>query len=680
MPILRPYESQTQVNGTLNVRADESSFGGSAARALGGAGQQLSNSANIIDQVDDAKSRIRSAAALSQMDLNWRQQMIERQNDPEFAKKYGEDGSRFADAFKTDFETFAAQTISSADARDRKYIEQGMYNLGESLMGDAMSYQAEVGQAFAIDTIKQGIDNARGSANLSPGQFTSIMANTDMVIDGAAHLDATKRRQLKQIALEEVTVGAALGSIEKGGAQAIINNTMTFTQIGPDGKPVTRTLRDILSEDTYDVLKNQSETYVKKLEAEAKEAIENKISDIDTAIAVAETPADFAAIQKALTDNAKLFSHKQNNAFKVDLYKAQKKINDDLGDQELGNMFGSGQAYLNPENSKNLKAYNSWYENVEAPKLQALDQDARNTRKVNIIDNAKVIPDYIKGDIKIAARSHDIDTITAAADFVDRLATKNPHMLQDFDQKDLARINMVRSQVAAGVEKSEALKRVDDALSPDNAIVYENRIATLKDEKIKYRDKALGLFDGWFTRAPDVTSNDVVSRQAIQVESDYRNAYETQFKLTGDKAEAERYAAGVVRGRYSTTTINGKKQLMRDAPEKYYGLPNDDNQWMRDQFVAEAKARLSGSMTEGATVDDVMLVPDPAYTPRTAAMGKPGYRMMMKRSDGAFVNLLGPKELFYFDPTPYKESKIFEARQRQANDPLDQIPQGAGIK
>lgn len=681
MPRLIPYESQVRQNGIVQTRASAEDFGSASARALQGAGQELSRSANIIDQVEEAKSRTRAAAEVSQFDLDWRERMIAMQNDPEFAQKYGVDGSRFADAFKQEYENFAVQTLGSASGKDRKYIEQGLYNLGESLMGSAMEYQAVVGEEFAIDTIKKSVDNARQSANISPSQYGSIVANTNLVIDGAAHINPTKRRQLKDVALEEVTVGAALSRIEKGQAGAVINNSMKFTYVGDDGKPVTKALRDIVSEDTYNTLKNQAESQIKKWEAESQKAIDNKISDIDTMIAMAETPEDFVAIQKEVASNAKLFSHKQNNAFKVDLYKKQKQVYDEIGEVQMGSLFGTSQAYLNPENEKAVKAYNKYFNRDVAPQLQDLPQDERNQRIVQIIDNAKVIPDYVKGDVKIAARSRDVNTITAAADMIDRLAAKNPHMLKDFDQKDLARINMVNSQIAAGLNKDEAMKRVDDALAPANAGVYESRENALKDAKLDYRSKALNLFDGWFTSAPDVKSNDIVSRAAIQVEADYRTAYETQFKLTGDEAEAERYAANVVNGRYATTEINGKKQLMRDAPEKYYGLPNDDNKWMRDQFVAEAKNRLNDSWTnEGTTVDDVMLVPDPTFTPRTAKMGRPGYRMMLKTQTGEFVNLLKPNELFFFDPTDYKQSKIFDARQQQAADPLNDIPTGPGIR
>ena len=69
MPRLDPYESQVRLNNTLNVQADSGAFGGQTARALGGVAREGENTANTINAVEEAKSRMRAAAFMTNADL-----------------------------------------------------------------------------------------------------------------------------------------------------------------------------------------------------------------------------------------------------------------------------------------------------------------------------------------------------------------------------------------------------------------------------------------------------------------------------------------------------------------------------------------------------------------------------------------------------------------------------------
>lgn len=675
MPVLDPYQSQVRLSG-VNVQATADDFGGQSARAISQLGGELENTSNVVAQVDDAKSRMRAAAFMTQADLDWRQKMIDMQNDPDFQTKYGVDGSGFADSFRDQFEQYAQEQIQNSDPRDRKYVEQGMYNLGESLMNSSMQYQAEVGAAFASDTLKKSIDNGSISAKLSPDQYTSILANATLMVNTAQNLDATTRRRFSEAATQQITTGAAMGRLEKGGegaAKAIKNGSMTFLALDENGKPVQKSLRDLVDARTFEVLSDQADTVIKKAESDRKQIFADIKSDIETGIEMAETPEDFLNISNAIKTNEAIFTHQQMNDLKVKMYKKSKSIREDYDSVDRGNAFASGQAYLNPANNDSVKDYNNYYNKKVAPVLADMQPEERNTYLANMVATTKVIPDALKGDIKVAARSTDANLLASTADFVDRLRIQNPHLIQDIDQRDLARIDMMNSKLASGATIDEAAKQVEDALNPANAAVYEKRTSDLKDLEVDYQSLAMKNFNApWYVKvlpgdsgSVSDTSSNFATRQIAQLTSEYRAAYETQYKLTGSQDAAEKYANQLVSGTYGVTKVNGNNQLMRFSPEKYFSIAGQDNDWMREQVLEEARKQLSNSWVDPKTTaeDNVIIVPVPGVTSRTAKEGRPLYKMMLLTQDGGYQDLLGGNKYFTFDPDKKIKTIVDEAKQ-----------------
>lgn len=670
MPRLDPYQSQVKLNGTLNVSANENMFGAASAKAGTEFGNQADKTGDVVAQVEDAKSRFRAANYMAGADLDWRSQMIAAQNDPEFSKKYGEDGSLFADNFKQKFEQYASDQIQAADPRDRKYIEQGMYNLGESLMGSAIEFQAKVGADFAATTLKKSINNGSISARLSPEQYTSILANATLAVSTAPGIDPMVRSKYAEAATKDITTGAALGRLEKGGvaaAKQIKSGQMVFMALDADGKPVKKTLSELVDADTFNMLDNQADTVIRKAESEANQARSDMKSDIEMQIEMAETPDDFLKASKLIEDNAGIFKHRELNEMRVKLYKQSKDIRKDYESVDRGNAFATGQAYLNPAMSDSVKDYNNYYNKRVSPALASMDQNERNTYLTNMVSTAKLIPDGLKGDLQVAARSTDPKQIAAAADLVDRIRMTNPHLVQDIDQKDLARIDMVNSKMAPGLTADKAMEQVDAALDVSNDAVFKKRTEELKDAKTDYQALALKNFNSSFlykmlpgdSGSIEDTTSEFATRQAAQITTEYKNAYETQYKLTGSTEAATKYANSVVAGTYGVTKINGKNQLMRHAPEKYFSIPNVDDDWMRKQVEEEAATAMKGILQDGnhpMNPKDAILIPAPYVTPRTAKEGRPLYKMMALSPDGGYVDLLGPNKFFTFD----KNKKIGE--------------------
>lgn len=693
MPVLDPYNSQVRLQG-VNVQAAADDFGGQTARAISQLGGELENTSRVVAQVDDAKSRMRAAAIMTQIDLDWRQRMIQMQNDPDFQQKYGVDGSAFADAFKEEFEAFATDTISAADRRDKKYIEQGLYNLGESLMSSAIAYQAEVGAAFTADTLKKSIDNGAISAKLTPDQYTSILANATLAVNTAENIDATTRRRFMDAATQQITIGAAMGRLEKGGeaaANAIKSGKMSFITLDEQGNPVKKSLRELVDARTFELLSDQADTVIKKAANERAQIYADIKSDIDTAIEMAETPEDFLNIEKAIAGNEGILKHKEVNDLRVKMYKKSKAIREDYESLQRGSAFATGQAYLNPANNDNLKDFNNYYNKSIAPILADMEPDERNVYLANLVATTKVIPDMLKGDIKNAARSLDPNVVATTADFVDRLRMSNPHLIQDIDKNDLGRIDMMNSKLASGATIDEAYKQVEDALNPANAAVYDRRVSELKDLELDYEMMALENFNApWYVKilpgdsgSVSDTKSNFATRQIAQLTSEYRAAYETQYKMTGDTEAAKRYANQVVSGLYGVTKVNGTNQLMRHAPEKYYSINGVNNEkWMRQQVLDQANEILKNSwVVPGTSAEkDVILTPIPGVTSRTAKEGRPLYKLMLLTPDGGYQDLLGNNKFFRFEPEKQIQKLIDDARAEEGGNPLDNTPTEPGIR
>jgi hypothetical protein len=376
-------------------------------------------------------------------------------------------------------------------------------------------------------------------------------------------------------------------------------------------------------------------------------------------------------VSRLIEDNAGAFKHKELNEMRVKMYKQSKDIRKDYDSVDRGNAFASGNAYLNPADSDAKKDFNNYYNKRVAPMIATMEPNERNTYLTNMVATAKIIPDGLKGDIQTASRSTDPKLIATTADFIDRLRMTNPHVLADIDAKDMARLDMVNQKMASGLNADKAMEQVDAQLSETNDAVFKVRAEELKDAKLDYKALALENFNApWYVKmipgdsmsVEDSTSNFATS-QAAQITSEYKAAYETQYKMTGDTLAAQKHANSVVAGTYGVTNINGKNQLMRNPPEKYFGIDNVDNDWMREQVVEEARKAISNSWIDPSVkAENVILVPAPYVTSRTAREGRPAYKMMALTPDGGYTDILGANSFFTFDKQKKIGSLLDDAR------------------
>lgn len=363
----------------------------------------------------------------------------------------------------------------------------------------------------------------------------------------------------------------------------------------------------------------------------------------------------------------------KGNALRKKVFTKLEKEQEKFDSINAGSAFAGGQEFLNRQDPKAAAAYNDYYESIE-PGLATLDPNERNAAITGIVNNAKSVPNRLTGDIQRIARSTDVDQITQAVDLIDRIGDQNPHLIGDIaPEKDLARLRMINDRVNQGYTEEEALKIVDDILDPRNEITQGEANAQLKEKKLDYRGKAMGLFDSSilpFNLGLE-TEGQVAKGQLDGLTAAYRVKYEDHYRITRDEKLSAKYAEQFVKGRYGVTKVNGGNQVMQFSPEKYYGIQGDGTEWMRDQMIEDAKGILKNSLAsrpgQFGTKDlrenlRLVVIHKDGVTKRTAATGAPRYHLMYKGSDGTFTQVGGR---YFFDPEKRKKELVDEVAKRQ---------------
>lgn len=563
------------------------------------------------------------------------------------------------------------------DGQQRVINDQARFNglaamqgINEEIRGVSDSIFSENPKvaAAAQASLQEIIDRASGTVSQVDSQgmplfeagqrFTMVTNAKDSALEGGVF--AWFERQPDKV--------AALERFKKGELKLNL----------PDGNGGFETVdvRTALNENSLRTLEATAQRQIAEAEAAANASAANNLASVQVAVTMTDDPVQLMNLQKQVETMRPNISPSGYVSTTTAIYNKLDAQRKELQDVTAGSAFVSGTAYLNPQDDKAVKQMNTYYDKAVVPTLAQMSVPERNTYLSNLIDSTKVVPQRLAGDIATASRSRDMETVTAAADLVDRIRASNPNMLRDFKQQDIARLELVRSLRESGYDDAEAFERADKTLDPANESALKLRKAELAGAKLDYRANAVAAFtQPFYVRAlpgnsgslQETDTSKPSGAQVIQLESDYRRAYESQYQLTGNSDISKKHADSVVRGLYGVTTVNGKNQVMKYAPENFYSIPGIKNDWMREQLLDAVNEATKNSMMapEFDPKTDVILVPDPNVTPRTAKTGQPAYKLMfIRKHDGSLGDLLGPNQYFTFEPQKKKKSMIEDARQQ----------------
>lgn len=348
-------------------------------------------------------------------------------------------------------------------------------------------------------------------------------------------------------------------------------------------------------------------------------------------------------------NNSKVLSDAQ----KVQLLRATKSMQNDINQANIKMSYAfDGTQPINPDDKEDRKALNNYYltnilNNPDVPdKFSATAQLAANTgafpgrfesqaSAVFSGGNVNDVKTYI--ETMIAAEAYG-DSGRAAIDAL-------PDKARDF-------YNLVKRDVQFGGQIDDSIARAREASKIDPSILKSRNSAAndswkdaAEDVKDLFYDLApIGLLDRAVTTATlglvsPFTSDDVIkSPGAKEFMYDAELLYKQAYARTGDSDAAMSDTKRRLSTRYAVSNINNRPEVVRDAPEKYYGAAYGGGYSVKE-LQSEAEAEVGKLGIERPSIgQNFILYPD-MRTQSEAATKLPSYAVykIEKDDDGAII-------------------------------------------
>jgi hypothetical protein len=619
MPAIQQFTRNTSNQLLQGRRANASDLGALQGQAMTGLGNAAKDFQNRLQEIQGRRDEISYHKTLTDFRIETMQRAEEINRTAS--------GDLF-EAHSKDFDERIGQLEIPDSMKDRFAVDAD--NLRLSVAQRAIQERTRRAGVEARENMENILTQNENLVALNPEMQEQALETIKQSVQ-SLNVDPTTRKAILNKSLDRVR-GSAAESLARQSPDLFIEQAKSGNWNDVDN--IDKYVR--LAEGVIETQTNDANKQLKQQQDLIK-------SQIDLDLAIAETPDDLAAIAKNISESNLSDLQKNQKLEKVVL--KNKKYQEEIGLVNKGFDFASGDDVLNPADKDDKKAFNAYYNKSLEPALQSMPPEQRIPILIDKINNAKVIPDRVKGEMTIAARSKDAEQVQVAVDFFDQLRRSNPMMINDFKNEDVGRVDVINDFITTGYTPKEAIERANDLMSPDKKASRETRKEQLKDMKIDYREDALDVFNSFFSGVVD--EDDQTSSVTLNnVSADYKRAYESQYFITGNEEAAKKHAENVIRGSYATSRVNGFKQIMRYAPDAYYTIQGDTSSWIRKDMLEDAQEGLRDIMTQDPIDlnNDIRLVTD-HITARTAKEGEPLYQLMyVSKRDGVLRPVFPPTE------------------------------------
>lgn len=211
-----------QIQADRFQQANPEDFGEETGQGLErlGAGVQ-SYGADEMEVAQD-KAQIWAIRAGADAALAATQMQIQMQSDPNFSKKYGEDGAGYAKAFQQNFSDYSESVMDKApDDVTRRFLSQQLTEVGKTAQRDAIGYQASVGATWAKNNIQQTLDAYGRAAAANPQHYDEYLQQMQLAVEKTPYLSDDDRIKLAQETKINMAEGAAMGWAKDHPEQAL---------------------------------------------------------------------------------------------------------------------------------------------------------------------------------------------------------------------------------------------------------------------------------------------------------------------------------------------------------------------------------------------------------------------------------------------------------------------------
>jgi len=286
---------------------------------------------------------------------------------------------------------------------------------------------------------------------------------------------------------------------------------------------------------------------------------------------------------------------------------------------------------LDPNDKNNQAAADHYFDRQVAPGFNINNGDSLN-QVAEITTKSGMLPTQIKTMLTAGATSRDPAVVVPMAKMYGQIFDNNPAAATGVDKGAMAFYSKVYAYDRAGVP---AEKAVDMAYN--QVYQQDERLKQMISQQVRDKDyikaRSTAAQDNINSLSPSWTSFGAPSisaaGQANQLyQRDYQTIYDANFAQTGgDADQAKAMTNAMIKKVWAVSTINGKEEVMKYAPEAVYGVTNGSGNWIQGQWEEEKRA-LKGSAFGGARDDtDLVLIPD-AVTPRDQS-----YSVMLRQKN-----------------------------------------------
>lgn len=295
---------------------------------------------------------------------------------------------------------------------------------------------------------------------------------------------------------------------------------------------------------------------------------------------------------------------------------------------------------LDPNDKSNQDAADNYFtKNIESS-FNIRDENSLNA-VAEISSRTGIIPSQIKSKLVTGSTSRNPELVIPMAKMYGQIFDNNPSAINGLSTDAMAYYGKIYDLTRSGMDSEKAIDIAYNLTYEQNdrtkAIIAEQ----MRDKKYsKERDKAAqGNINSFFAlggfSSPNITKPSVSNREYMR---DYQTLYDANFASTGgDPDLAKKMTNAQVKKTWGVTSINGKDEVMRYAPEAVYGTNESGaGNWITGQWREEQKqlkSKVFGGMPDDA---EFVLVPD-AITGRDFS-----YAIMLKQTGSDKIPVFTP--------------------------------------
>ncbi len=329
---------------------------------------------------------------------------------------------------------------------------------------------------------------------------------------------------------------------------------------------------------------------------------------------------------------------------------------------------------LDPTDKNNQEAADNYFEKNLQSGFSLRDENSLNA-VAELSSRTGIIPSQVKTIFNTGATSKDPEVVLPVAKMYGQIFDNNPAAATDMPSSTMAYYTKVYELNRAGMPEDKAVETAYRLTYEQDDRTKQMIAAQVRDKDyMKGRDKAAQAnINSFYTlggfSSPGADKPGINNREYLR---DYQTLYDANFAETGGDAKlAQKMTDAQVKKTWGVTSVNGKEEIMKYAPEAAYGITSSGaGNWIQGQWEEDKKqlaSKVFGGLPEDA---EIVLVPD-AVTPRDLSYG-----VMVKQTGSDDVPIYLPYygdngQLVRFKPdqaTSPMYREVMEERKQNLND------------